>query len=206
MAAVLNGRCSDAPDLLASAAHIGHSVRVAIIRPATAADLMFLEQMLAVAADWFSDTPRSASEIISDPAVAHYIAGWQREDDVGVVATEQALNLGAAWWRFFTADDAGYGFVDASIPEVSVAVMKPARRHGIGQQLLGALVEHAKGRALPALSLSVAPDNHAVRLYKRVGFEEVGTMGESLTMLLRLPPRSVCERRRKVVESRLRAD
>jgi ribosomal protein S18 acetylase RimI-like enzyme len=39
---------------------------------------------------------------------------------------------------------------------------------------LGALVKHAKGRALPALSLSVAPDNHAVRLYKRVGFEEVG--------------------------------
>jgi ribosomal protein S18 acetylase RimI-like enzyme len=167
---------------------------------------MFLEQMLAVAADWFSDTPRSASEIISDPAVAHYIAGWQREDDVGVLATEQTLNLGAAWWRFFTADDAGYGFVDASIPELSVAVAKPARRSGIGQQLLGALVEHAEGRALPALSLSVAPDNHAVRLYKRVGFEEVGTVGESLTMLLRLPPRSVRESRRKVVESRLPAD
>jgi hypothetical protein len=57
-----------------------------MIRPATAADLMFLEQMLAVAADWFSDTPRSASEIISDPAVAHYIAGLLRGDDVGVVA------------------------------------------------------------------------------------------------------------------------
>jgi ribosomal protein S18 acetylase RimI-like enzyme len=55
-----------------------------------------------------------------------------------------------------------------------VAVVKPARRRGIGQQLLGALVEHATGRALPALSLSVAPDNPAVRLYKRVGFEEVG--------------------------------
>ncbi len=38
---------------------------------------MFLEQMLAVAADWFSDTPRSAPEFIRDPAVAHYIAGWQ---------------------------------------------------------------------------------------------------------------------------------
>jgi ribosomal protein S18 acetylase RimI-like enzyme len=87
-----------------------------------------------------------------------------------------------------------------------VAAVKPARRRGIGQQLLGALVEHAKGRALPALSLSVAPDNHAVRLCKRVGFEEVGTVGESLTMLLRLPPRSVRESRRKVVESRLPAD
>ena len=61
---------------------------MAIIRPATAEDLPFLEQMLAVAADWFSDTPRSVSEIISDPAVAHYIAGWQREEDVGVVAAE----------------------------------------------------------------------------------------------------------------------
>jgi ribosomal protein S18 acetylase RimI-like enzyme len=192
--------------LLASATRIGHSGRVAIIRPATAEDLPFLEQMLAVAADWFSDTPRSVSEIISDPAVAHYIAGWQREDDVGVVAAEQTLKLGAAWWRFFTADDAGYGFVDASIPELSVAVVKSARRRGIGQQLLGALVEHAKARALPALSLSVAPDNHAVSLYKRVGFEQVGTVGESLTMLLRLPPRAVCEGRQKVVESRLPTD
>jgi GNAT superfamily N-acetyltransferase len=92
----------------------------------------------------------------------------------GSRCSEQTLNLGAAWWRFFTADDAGYGFVDACIPELSVAVVKPARRRGIGQQLVGALVEHATGRALPALSLSVAPDNPAVRLYKRVGFEEVG--------------------------------
>jgi ribosomal protein S18 acetylase RimI-like enzyme len=34
--------------------------------------------------------------------------------------------------------------------------------------------------------LSVEPDNHARRLYKRLGFETVGAVGGSLTMLLRL--------------------
>jgi len=138
----------------------GHPVRVAIIRPATAEDLMFLEEMLAVA-------PIGSATLLS-------VGDHQRP-------------RGRPLHR-------------------RVAVVKPARRRGIGQQLLGALVEHAKGRGLPALSLSVAPDNHAVRLYKRVGFEEVGTVGESRTMLLRLPPRSVRESRRKVVESRLPAD
>jgi len=46
----------------------------------------------------------------------------------------------------------------------------------------------AEGRAsgIPGLSLSVEPDNPARRLYEQLGFEAVGGVGGSITMLLRL--------------------
>jgi ribosomal protein S18 acetylase RimI-like enzyme len=52
--------------------------------------------------------------------------------------------------------------------------------------LLAALVAAAREHGLAALSLSVEPDNRARHLYERFGFQEVGTEGGSLTMLLRL--------------------
>ncbi len=52
--------------------------------------------------------------------------------------------------------------------------------------MLAALVAAAREHGLAALSLSVEPDNRARHLYERFGFQEVGTEGGSLTMLLRL--------------------
>jgi ribosomal protein S18 acetylase RimI-like enzyme len=36
------------------------------------------------------------------------------------------------------------------------------------------------------MSLSVEPDNYARRLYERFGFQQIGKIGGSLTMVLRL--------------------
>ena len=157
-----------------------------IIRAATAADVDFLEVMLAVAADWQSETPRSSTEVMADPALAHYIVGWPRAGDEGVVAVDDDVRIGAAWWRFLDPEDAGYGFVNRDTPEITLAVVATARRAGVGAKLLRALVERADERGLPALSLSVAAGNHAVRLYERVGFQTVGTTDGSHTMMLRL--------------------
>ena len=89
------------------ACHCGaQTVDVIVIRPATAHDVTFLCQMLAVAADWRPDTPtRSVDEVLAEPELAHYVAGWPLERDVGVVAEDGVRPVGAAWWRFFTAQE-----------------------------------------------------------------------------------------------------
>jgi ribosomal protein S18 acetylase RimI-like enzyme len=40
------------------------------------------------------------------------------------------------WSRCFTRDEPGYGFIDESIPELSIAVATDARGRGIGTALL----------------------------------------------------------------------
>jgi len=102
------------------------------------------------------------------------------------VVAEVGHPVGTAWLRLFTASDPGYGFVNVATPEVSMGVVREWRGRGIGARLLDALVTAAREADLTALSLSVEPDNYARRLYERVGFRQVGQVGGSLTMLLRL--------------------
>ena len=118
--------------------------------------------------------------------------GWPRPGDLGVVAEIDAP-VGAAWWRYLAAGEPGYGFVDERIPEISIGVVGKARGAGTGSLLLAALIECARERAVPALSLSVEPDNPAARLYRRLGFVEVGGVGGAVTMVLTLssPPTEV---------------
>ena len=156
------------------------------IRRATAGDGAFLKAMLAIAADWRPDARvRPVAEIMAEPALAHYAAGWPREGDLGFVA-EQDGPVGAAWWRYFPARDPGYGFVDETIPEVAIGVVAKARGQGTGTLLLDALVAEARRRSLPGLSLSVEADNPAAALYRRVGFADIGRTEGALTMVLRL--------------------
>lgn len=157
---------------------------MSMIRFAAADDAAFLQQMLALAADWRSEAPRSVAELMGEPTLAHYIIGWPKAGDLGVIAVDERP-IGAAWWRFFTADDPGYGFVDTATPEVSVAVISQARRRGVGEGLLQALVAEADRRNLPALSLSVEQDNPATQLYEGIGFRTISRTS-ALTMVLRL--------------------
>jgi GNAT superfamily N-acetyltransferase len=156
------------------------------IRSARAEDEPFLEQMLAIAADWQSDTAGSRlPEVLADPTVARYLEGWPRDRDYGVVA-EDARPLGAAWWHFFAESEPGYGFVDACIPELAVGIIPDRRREGIGSLLLNALLTEARIRELRGISLSVARENPAVRLYERLGFRALREEHGSVTMLATL--------------------
>jgi ribosomal protein S18 acetylase RimI-like enzyme len=67
-----------------------------------------------------------------------------------------------------------------------MGVVQAWRRQGVGTHLLGALIASAREQGVAALRLSVESDNYAQRLYERFGFHEVGKVGRSLTMLLRL--------------------
>lgn len=149
-----------------------------MIRPVDAADLPFLEAMLLEAVYWRAEVPRLPVETtLADPRVARYVEGWGRAGDAGVVAVGERQPVGAAWYRLFTGDRPGYGFVDEQTPELSIGVLAGARGRGLGTQLLRALLEQASAAGFRTLSLSVEPDNPAVRLYERAGFKRVGGAG-----------------------------
>ena len=81
--------------------------------------------------------------------------------------------VGAAWYRLFTEDEPGYGFVDEKTPELGIAVVPLHRRKGIGETLLRALMVQAREDGFPSLSLSVAAHNRSRMMYERVGFPKV---------------------------------
>jgi ribosomal protein S18 acetylase RimI-like enzyme len=145
------------------------------LRPASAADLPVLTRMLTLAADWRPGSDvRSEQEALDDPHLRRYVDGWPRAGDAGVVALDGSCRpLGAAWFRFFTTSEPGYGFVDSATPEVSLAVEEGLRGRGIGEALLREILRAARVRGVEAVSLSVEPDNPARRLYERVGFTPV---------------------------------
>jgi RsiW-degrading membrane proteinase PrsW (M82 family)/GNAT superfamily N-acetyltransferase len=157
------------------------------VRHATPADLPFLTAMLAEAANWDGQRPVTAANVSQDPNAWRYLDGWQRPTDFGVVSMDGATPTGGAWARFLTRADAGYGYVDDAIPELTLAVAGGARRRGLGTELLAGLIESARELDLPGLSLSVEDGNAAARtIYERAGFTVVGRNGNSDTLLLRL--------------------
>jgi ribosomal protein S18 acetylase RimI-like enzyme len=159
---------------------------MAAVRRATGEDAPFLRQVLAIAADWRPDAQvRAIADVMADPALAHYVAGWPASGDVGFVVDDDGP-VGAAWWRFFTEQDPGFGFVNAATPEISIGVTPDCRRRGFGTALLEALVDEARQLTIPALSLSVEADNPARSLYQRLGFVILNCSAGSLTMSLKL--------------------
>jgi GNAT superfamily N-acetyltransferase len=149
-----------------------------VIRAATADDLPFLRAMLFEAADWRAVMPRQGIEVtLALPEVGRYVEGWGREGDAGVVAVEGRRRVGAAWYRLFPASLPGYGFVDERTPELTIGVLPSERGKGVGTALLRALVENARTAGFERMSLSVEPDNPALRLYERAGFVRIGGSG-----------------------------
>ena len=155
------------------------------VRDAGAEDVEALTEALLAAMNW-GETRATREQVLADPHLSHYVDGWPRPGDSGVVAVEDGAAVGAAWWRTFDADDAGYGYVAPDVPEVSIGVQATHRGRGIGTALLRALVERAAAEGRRALSLSVEDGNAARRLYERTGFVVVGRNGGSDTMLLSL--------------------
>ena len=67
--------------------------------------------------------------------------------------------------------------MDERTPELTAGVMGSTRGKGVGTALVHALLEQARAAGFEAISLSVEPDNPAVRLYERAGFTRVGGAG-----------------------------
>lgn len=156
-----------------------------VVRPARASDADFLTDMLVVAAFWRPAGPRgSVAEVLAQPQLAHYVVGWPRRGDVGVIALHGRRRIGAAWLRMLPASDPGFGFVDDATPELAIGVTEGWRGRGVGDRLLEGLITAAADHGFTSVSLSVEQENPAKRLYERHGFRPVREESGSATMLL----------------------
>ncbi|MFY9682528.1 MAG: GNAT family N-acetyltransferase [Candidatus Sulfotelmatobacter sp.] len=65
--------------------------------------------------------------------------------------------------------------VDAAWELENIVVAATARRRGIGQRLLGELIEQVRSAQGSEISLEVRQSNHDARsIYRKAGFEEMG--------------------------------
>jgi GNAT superfamily N-acetyltransferase len=146
-------------------------------RPVDVHDLRFLRDMLRHAYYW------RMNEATERP-LYRYVANWGRPGDAGVVGMEGPHAYGAAWYRLFSREEPGFGFVDEQTPELTIAVVPSRRGRGAGRELLQALLERARADGYGQISLSAGRDQSGY--YERFGFEPVAESEHAVTMLAQL--------------------
>lgn len=152
-----------------------------VFRPATDADLPAVKQTLYLALSWNPDDPIPPfEEVVDHPEMAIYHDGWMRPGDAGVVAETDGEFVGMAYYRLFSTDVPGQGFVDADTPELAIAVIPAHRGRGVGTGLLRELHSMARSAGVVRISLSVSAGNPARRLYERHGYEPRGRDNDEL--------------------------
>lgn len=159
------------------------------VRRAIPGDLRLLAEMGWYAANWRPGAAGLPGDdvLLAEDRLGRYLVDWGRPGDAGVVADDaRGGPIGAAWYRLFSREEPGYGFLSEAIPELSIGVRPAFRGAGVGTALLTALVRLAREERHRALSLSVEPDNPVRSLYQRLGFRRVGSERGAWTMRLDL--------------------
>jgi GNAT superfamily N-acetyltransferase len=130
------------------------------IRELTAADVPFLRQMLCDALFWSRRRRRLrwlGRLVLRLEIVAIYHRGWGRAGDTGFVAENNGRPTGAVWYRFFTEEEHGDGYVDPQTPELAIAVVESHRGRGIGGRLMEAIHDRARETACAASRSASTP-------------------------------------------------
>ncbi|MEC0092332.1 GNAT family N-acetyltransferase [Paenibacillus macquariensis] len=155
------------------------------IRPIVEQDMPFLWDMLYESLYVPEGQKAFSREVIKEPLIAKYLDNWGREGDMGYIAVNnEGYSIGSITMRYFNEDNKGYGYISNDTPELGMSLIKEYRGQGIGTALLRKLFEEMTELGIKRISLSVDPRNlAAVKLYQRVGFEEVGMEGTSITMI-----------------------
>jgi len=147
-----------------------------VIRRGDRLDVPYLRSLLAHAYS------RQVSAFDTQVPISCYVDNWGRRGDTALIAMEDGHSVGAGWYRLFTAEAHGYGFVDEQTPELTVVVVPSRQGEGIGQELLARLLARAKADGYPGISASVEKDYLERESLLEQGFEPFGEHGTSLTM------------------------
>ena len=156
------------------------------VREMFSSDRSFLTEMLYQAIFIPPGEAPAGRDILEIPEIHRYEENWGRMGDFALVAEKECesfpnIKAGLLWIRYFPADAPGYGFIDETIPELSIAIKPEFRGRGIGSLLLKTLLARPNP-GYSSISLSVDSVNPAVRLYQRFGFTKCGETGKSLIM------------------------
>ena len=136
-------------------------------------DLWFLKEMLFEAIYLPPDEKKKLTpEILNHPQIKLYHENWGRKGDIAIIALDVEKPVGCIWTRLYTNEYPGFGFIDDSIPEVSVALVEEYRGKGIGTKLFELILNECKKSGYSCLSLSVDAVNQSYKLYKRIGFTD----------------------------------
>jgi len=164
------------------------------VRDAGPEDAEFLIDMLLEAVNWTGEERMKRRQLLRDKTLSHYVAGWQRAQDLGVIAVDTAgpaglqIPIGAAWIRRFDSHHPGYGYVADDVPELAIGVAPQHRRRGIGSGLLRTLRARAAAAGVERISVSVEEGNPSRSLFLAAGFTVVGRNDNAETLLLELQP------------------
>ncbi|MFJ8067105.1 GNAT family N-acetyltransferase [Psychrobacillus sp. NPDC096426] len=145
----------------------------------------FLLEMLYESIHIEEERKPGMEELLNTYELKKYYQNWGRNGDKALIAIDHSgTPIGAVWYRLFSSEERGYGYVNDKTPELGIAIKKEARGKGLGKKLMHSIIQEAKDNNYKTLSLSVDVENtNAVNLYRRLGFIEVGREGTSVTML-----------------------
>ena len=158
------------------------------LRPIAAGDQAVLWELLHVAL-W--DPPPAGlrpREILDHPGVRIYAEEWgHRPGDVGVIGEIGGEVAGACWMRLVTGG-VGMGYVDDETPQLGIALFPKHQHRGHGEPLMRAALDAARAHGYKQVSLTVHPENPAIRLYERCGFVKRGIRNTYHLMVCLLSP------------------
>lgn len=142
------------------------------IRPLTPSDQTHLWHWLHLALWDPPPAPLRPREVLELPAVRIYAENWGRAGDVGVVTEVNGAPVGACWMRLIP-NQQGLAYVDERTPQLGIALEQAHHGKGYGRAMLEAAIQAAWAAGFPAVSLTVHPENPAIALYTKCGFEYV---------------------------------
>jgi ribosomal protein S18 acetylase RimI-like enzyme len=118
--------------------------------------------------------------IIEKEELQVYVRDFGRwPDDRCMVAECDGKVVGAVWTRIM--DD--YGHIANDTPSLAMSIYREYRNRGIGTKLLKSMLQLLREEGYKQVSLSVQKENYAVKMYRKVGFEVVGTTDEEFIMV-----------------------
>ncbi len=112
-------------------------------------------------------------EILENPHVRIYAENWGKASDVGVVGQVAGADVGACWMRLLPAG-VGLAYVDESTPQLGIALIPEYQNRRLGQPLMLAALQAAREHGYRQISLTVHPQNPAIKLSERCSFEHRG--------------------------------